>query len=341
MTVKTKLWLITAALLILTGLIIFGGVMTVLKWDFTKLSTHKYETNEHMISESFTNISVTTKTADVTFAPTDKDIPYVVCHEQKNLSHTVAVTDGTLNVEIHDTRKWYEYIGINFGAPKITVYLPKGSYGLCTVKTSTGDLMIPSDFSFDGIDVSGSTGDVKCYATATGDIKIKLSTGHINLENLSALSLDLTVSTGHITASGINCSGDIKAKVSTGRINLTDVNCKSLVSDGDTGDMNLKNVIATEKFDIERDTGDVKFEGCNAGEIFVTTDTGDVKFDSCDAGELFITTDTGDVKGTLLSEKIFIPRSKTGKIDAPKTVNGGRCEVNTDTGDIIISLITK
>ncbi len=319
MTKKTELWLIAATLIILTGLIIFGGIMTVLKWDFRKLSTVNYETNEYAISENFTNISIITKTADVVFAPTDKDTPYVVCHEQKRVKHDASVSDGTLNVKVSDTRKWYEYIGINFGSSKITVYLPSGSYGSCTVKSSTGDVEIPNAFVFEGIDVSGSTGNVNCYASATGSIKIKLSTGDIKVENVSSGGFDLAVSTGRINAAGINCSGEIKVAVSTGKTNLSNVTCKSLVSDGDTGDFYLKTVIATEKFDIKRDTGDVKFDGCDAGEIFVTTDT-------------------GDVSGTLLTEKVFIPSSKTGSVDTPKTVTGGRCEISTDTGDIKLSI---
>ena len=59
----------------------------------------------------------------------------------------------------------------------------------------------------------------------------------------------------------------------------------------------------------------------------------------CDAAEIFVETDTGDVKGSLLSEKVFIPKSDTGDIKVPKTVTGGRCEITTDTGDIKIELV--
>ena len=51
-----------------------------------------------------------------------------------------------------------------------------------------------------------------------------------------------------------------------------------------------------------------------------------------------VTTDTGDVKGTLLSDKIFFAETKTGRKDVPKTTAGGKCEIKTDTGDIIISV---
>ena len=41
--------------------------MTLLKWDFKKLSTVKYETNTYDIDNSFNNISIKTDTSDIIF----------------------------------------------------------------------------------------------------------------------------------------------------------------------------------------------------------------------------------------------------------------------------------
>ena len=49
-------------------------------------------------------------------------------------------------------------------------------------------------------------------------------------------------------------------------------------------------------------------------------------------------THTGDVSGNLLSDKVFITETDTGRIDVPKTTTGGKCEIKTDTGDIRISI---
>jgi len=73
-------------------------------------------------------------------------------------------------------------------------------------------------------------------------------------------------------------------------------------------------------------------------KLYIKRSTGDVKLDSSDAGEIYIKTDTGDVTGNLISEKIFITQTDTGSIDVPKTVNGGKCEIITDTGDVKITL---
>lgn len=87
----TKIWLITAASLVLLGCILFVGVMTALKWDFSKLSTVKYETNTHEISESFGDISLTTDTADIMFALSGDGKCRVECYEGKNAKHSASV----------------------------------------------------------------------------------------------------------------------------------------------------------------------------------------------------------------------------------------------------------
>ncbi|MBE6590166.1 MAG: DUF4097 domain-containing protein [Ruminococcaceae bacterium] len=319
MSKAAKIWLVIAAFLVLIGCILLGGAMAMVDWDLTKLSTNKYETNDYEINECYKSISVITDTADVVFVASENSKCYVSCYEQQNARHSVTVKDGTLFIELVDTRKWYEYIGINFKSPKITVYIPAGEYGALSVRSSTGDVEIPKDFKFSGIEVSESTGDVTCYAAASGDVKIKTTTGNIHVEGSSLDSLALSVSTGNVTVSDVTCKADVSVGVSTGKAVLNNVSCKHLTSTGSTGDISLNHVIAAEKISVKRATGDVKLIGSDAAEIFVETDT-------------------GSVTGTVLSEKAFIARTDTGTVDVPKTANGGRCEITTDTGDIRIDI---
>jgi len=314
-----KIWLVIATSLVVIGLIVFGAVMTAYHWDFTKLGTGKYETNTYEISEGFSSISMNTDTADILFAVSDDGACTVVCYEEEKIKHSVKVQDGTLIIHVVDDRAWYEHVGINFNTPKITVYIPQGEYGALSIKSSTGDVEIPKDFTFESIDISESTGNVTSRASVADAVKIKTSTGNIRVENISAGLLDLSVSTGGITVSKVSCEGDVKINVSTGKTNMTDIACKNVISSGNTGDISLKNVNAAEKISIKRSTGDVRFDGS-------------------DAAELFVKTDTGDVTGTLLSEKVFIVGTDTGSVDVPKTVTGGRCEITTDTGDIRIKI---
>ena len=338
MSKSVKVLLIIAISFIVVGGI-FCGVMAMLNWDFAKLSTVKYETNNYTITEDFSNISVKARTANIVFAPSVDETASVVCYENAKIKHNVCIEDGALVITRNDTRKWYDFIGINFASPKLTVYIPKGEYGELSVKTDTGDIEIPEHFKFKSIEVSDNTGDVTNNASASEAVKIKNSTGKIKVEDISAASLDLSVSTGRVTLSDVKCEGDIKIKVSTGKTYMTNVSCKSLASDGNTGDISLNNVEIEGRLCIERSTGDVTLEGTTAAEFSLETDTGDVDFIGSDADEIYVETDTGHVKGTLLSEKIFITQTDTGNISVPESVTGGKCKISTDTGDIKISII--
>ncbi|MBR5514959.1 MAG: DUF4097 family beta strand repeat protein [Clostridia bacterium] len=319
---KTKLWLIVATVLVLTGIVVFGGMMTMLKWDFGKLSTVKYETNTYEFTEEIKDISVLTNTADVSILPLEGTYTKIVCYEEEKYNHRVYVTDGVLEIKYENNKKWYEYIeniGINIGTPKLTVYIPEKEYSSLFVDLSTGDVDVSDKFCFDSVDITVSTGDVHFCASALENVKIKSSTGKICVENISASSLDLTTTTGKISALGVSCTGDISIAVSSGKVMLSDVTCMNLSSTGNTGNLNMEKVMASGNFNIERNTGDVHF-----------TD--------CDANELCIKTNTGNVKGNLLTEKIFITETSTGNIKVPKSRKGGLCEISTSTGDIKIEI---
>jgi DUF4097 and DUF4098 domain-containing protein YvlB len=321
MSNAAKVWLIIAAVLVLIGLVITLVAMIAQDFKMGNFSTSKFETEVHNVTDEFSNILIDTSTADIIFAPSNDGKCRVECYEKENINHLVSVSDGTLTITENDTRKWYEHIEIfSFGSTTVTVYLPNEEYASLTVECSTGDVKIPSDFSFENIDISADTTDVLCSASVSGKLKIKLSTGDAQLDCVgSPEEIDVRVSTGDIRIDATSCSGDIRTRVSTGQTTLKNVTCSSLYSVGDTGDLILTNVVASNLFSIERDTGDVKF-----------TD--------CDATEIFIKTTTGDVIGSLLSSKIFFATTDTGYVKVPHTTEGGKCEITTDTGDIKIEI---
>lgn len=277
----TKVWLTTGAGLVILGLLIFAAVMMHNHWDFSKLSTVKYVTNTYPVTEGFTDIWIKTNTADIQILPSDSESCQVICHEEENALHTVSVEDGCLTVRLRENQKWYAHIGINIGSPRLTVTLPRAVYQSVTVEGSTGNVLV---------------------------------------EKLSAENADIRVSTGHVTLSELTCSGSLRVDVSTGRTDLNHVSCGTFTSTGSTGSVKLSDVTAEQ-------------------QLFLRRNTGDVKLDRCDAGELMLQTNTGDVTGTLRSDKMFVAQTSTGHIDVPKTAGGGRCQISTSTGDIHISIL--
>lgn len=315
-----KICLIVAVSLVLIGCMIFGGVMTMLKWDFSKLSTNKLETNTYQITEEFNNISINTQTSDIKILPSDDSCCKVICKEDIKIKHTVKVENNTLLISFEDNKKWFEYIGINFGEQYITVYLPKSECKALSIKSATGDIDIPKEFVFDSIDAKLKTGDVSCYSTAKELVNINLSTGDILLDDITSKSIKLSATTcDNITVKSVVCDGDISVQINTGYVNISDVKCNNFTSNGTTGDISLTDVIADTK-------------------IYVKRTTGGVKFNNSDANEIYVKTTTGNVCGNLLSDKIFKTYSTTGSINVPITASGGQCEIDVTTGDIDITV---
>ena len=299
MNTHIKLSLIIAVFLILVGGILFGLVMSVLKWDFSKLSTVKFQTNTHTVSEAFSDLSVNSTTADILLVASETAQCTVECVEQEHLTHTVAVENGTLTIDVKDTRRWYHRVGICFQKPTVIVKIPVGEYGALSLNIDTGNVTVRDSFQFDSIDIATKTGNVTNLASANNAIRLHTTTGNITLKNVTTDALTL--------------------QVTTGNIDVIDTTCQTLHSDGSTGDVSLRNVIASGSFTIKRSTGNI----C---------------LDACDAAELTLETTTGNVTGSLLSEKIFIAETDTGRVQIPESISGGPCRIRTDTGNIRIIL---
>ena len=332
-------WLTVAIVLVVVGVVLFCGVMTALHWDFTKLSIDRYEENRYDLQEEYEHIAVLTGEADVEFRFTDRADTAVICYEKQTQKHRVFVENGTLTVRLQDAKKWYHYIGISFGMPRVTVELPRKDYGNISVQTNTGKIAM-EQFTALQVELAVSTGKVTVQdLNCAGDFSVRVSTGNVLLTNVRCANFvsegntgdaemnnmavvgncSVTRSTGKLAVTGMDCTGDLGVRVSTGKIDLENIRCADFTSQGSTGDLQLTDLVAS-------------------GTVFIRRSTGDVRLDRCDGRQIQILTSTGDVSGSLLTEKIFVTDTDTGNVNVPACLTGGKCEVTTDTGDIEITV---
>lgn len=287
--------------------------------DVKKLSTVSYETNTYEINEEFDKIAIDVYTADICFLPSSDEKCKVVCYEDEKVKHSVGVQNGTLVIDALDTRKWYEHIGISFEDSDITVYLPQAEYRSLVIRSDTSDVEVPKDFLFENVTLESDTGGAAFEASVSGALKIRSDTGAIKVSAVSAGEIDVRTTTGKISIHSVSVAETVAAGTDTGEILLDTVSCEGITADSSTGEITLKNTVAS-------------------GSCSVTSDTGDVQLKGFDAPSIVVKTSTGDVAGTLLSEKVFLTKTETGRIDVPKTNTGGTCEITTSTGDIEIEI---
>jgi hypothetical protein len=292
---SNTVWIITAVCLIISGAIISLLSLEKLNFDFNKLNTHKFISNENIITEDFSNIKIGIDTSDIAIVRSKDNICKVVTVNTENIKHIVTVENNVLLISAEDNRKWYDYVGIFSEEPSLTIHLPKDSYDFLKIECDTSDITVQKGFTFGEVEIETDTGDIGFSADSQDIINISTDTGDVVFGNIKASDITLESDTGYITFNSVDCK-------------------------------NIK---------VETETGDVTFNSSVTSEgILVTSGTGDVTFNNSDAAEISITTDTGDVKGRLLSPKVFVCSSDTGDIDVPVSITGGKCEIKTNTGDI-------
>ena len=313
--------IIGSIVLVFAGMIIFVVALSTNKEGTGFFNNGTIVSNTYKVDEDFNNIIIEESVCDINIIYKESDSTSVISKELSNIQHIIEVVDNTLTIKENDQRAWYEKL-FNFYDTEITIYLNINTINDLTINTKTGDVNVAEKLTFNNVIINGSTSDIEFDVDIVEDVKIEISTGDIEINNVSCKNMDLKVSTGDIEIEDLNCLNELKIKVSTGDVELNNISCMDFYSTGSTGRITLNNVIASNKMNIKRDTGDVKLN-------------------KCDSLDIEIETSTGSVKGTLLSNKIFNVDTDTGRKDVPNSVSGGNCKITTDTGDIIIDIVTN
>jgi len=315
---RTIVLIIVASSLVAAGLIAATVGLCLADFEFTGLSTQKKVSDTIEISDAFKNISIVSD-GDVSLQISDDGVCRVETTYYERNKTVAYVSDETLNVVKQDERKWFDHIGIAQIADTTVIYLPESQYVSLKSDGKTGDFTLGEGFFFESADIKTSTGDISMFHTSFSEtLSLKRSTGKVELSDIRAKDIFVVGSTGDTMISDI-VADDLSIESSTGRVSLLKIRATSLSAKTSTGAQSFSDAVFS-------------------GDIRIEADTGKVTFAACDAAKIYVTTDTGDVRGTLLSEKIFVARSDTGDINVPSGVNGGICEINTDTGDINISI---
>ena len=149
-------------------------------------------------------------------------------------------------------------------------------------------------------------------AVSTVSGRIEVAEG-LNFEEVSLESVSGSV---HMYAQAEKA---LKAESKSGRVTIENASPEQLNAKPSSGRIELTDVIAEK-------------------DLFVKNTSGSVNLDGCDAGGISIETTSGAVKGTLLTDKIFMASSSSGRVEIPRSNLGGDCEITTTSGSIRIEI---
>lgn len=322
MSKTAKKALIIAGACAAAGLILAFAAMAIIRFDVERLNTMKFETRTYEVRESFQHIEIRDVDCDVRLLPADDGQCRVTCVESDKIVNTVEVKDGVLTVTRQDNRRWYERMGIWWsGDADVTVYLPEREYQSIVLKTVSGEIDVPEDFTFTTADTATTSGDISFLARTTGGLTLKSTSGKI-------------------TAGGAD-GGPVRAFTVSGDVRLSDTAAAELSVKTTSGEVKLSRVTARE-LEITTTSGEIELNSVRAeGDARLESVSGDVELRDFDAAGIAIKTTSGEVGGTLLSSKNFVTSTTSGSVRVPASdPSAGTCNIKTTSGDIKFEIST-
>ena len=301
-----KSFLITAAVLVLAGSLIFLAALSRVGFDVEKFGSRSYETEEIPLTEPFTSIRTDLMDCSVTLNvdPWDNTHAVVTCSEDAPV--TLTVERGVLTVTQKDTRPWYRRIGFfAFGGASVELYLPHDLRPDLHAETMSGDFRAGGTLGFGSARVKTVSGDIEWNGAAADKLELRTTSGDISLYKASVPE-GITVDT---------TSGDVSVK---------DCEAKyTLFVHTTSGDMQFKNVASEGPLTVETVSGECKAEGVTVGNVanlkstsgdmmlgdfivqgtcHIKTTSGDVHFLRAASANITVETVSGDVTGSLVGE---------------------------------------
>lgn len=304
-------------------------------------------------AEPFTGLKVSAGPCDVRLFPAkDGKVRIVHQRDQEGARCRVAVEKGILCIERQSPIKRPAIVR---HTPALEMYLPQSRYNSLEVNTVSGDVDLPSDFTFGTLGVTTVSGNVTVLAGIEGDADLETVSGDIEMKKLQVQgAFRLETSSGNIEAKNLQVQGTFRTETSSGDIRFETVDvgeelyCKSssgnvtlmklramdLTASASSGDVRLDTVSVKGKLALNIASGNMDLETCLAGSMKLHTASGDMELEDCDAGSLHLDTVSGDIEGQLRTGKDFDAASASGSIRIPASSKGGKCILRTLSGDI-------
>lgn len=257
-----KIILITAAVLIVIGLIIVGISMPM----YLSSNDFKGELQTRAITETISEINAYSDFGDVLIACDNTDTITVTYYENNKNVYQISTADNSLtikpNVSSQDL-KWYDQlINLNFAEKDkydLIIKLPKTVFANCTVSTEYGD--------------------IESYDLTGGYLNFKTNCGDIELNNNNFINIACLTDYGDIDAE-ITTAENLDFETNCGDIKLNKVSGTQMTLDTDFGDIKgtISGIESDYSINAETNLGDKNIQNKSAGikVLNAKSDLGDI-----------------------------------------------------------------
>lgn len=312
-----------SVILIALGIVILGAVLAVNRFELTSLlQNQKWVRSEKSFadaSDSVQCIEIDAAEADVQLLAAEDNVLHLVCNEMEPNSCSAEINGDTLTLHWTRAWKWQDIFDFSFGAPKLTLYVPKDLRAQIRIHSESGDI---------GIEGIGAN-----------QLEITSKSGNLQVQGAEMDQLYAQSQSGDIHLAHFQSSKEVQAETASGNIRIEDGYVPSLDSHSGSGDQALK-ALRLDNLSATSTSGDQKLSDVHAQvRMDVQTTSGNISLETVDGEALFMQTDSGDIHGSLATGKRFSASSGSGNVYIPESSdNAGTFEARSSSGDIRIDL---
>ena len=306
---------ILALILLFIGGLCFTVAFAASEFNFSKLSGVKLVEKKESFGLDTEKLIINLESTDVRFEFSGSATELSVKYSEKQNKNNDTLTDLVITksgnaIAIREKVYFKSYVNFwDHTDTEITVTIPEALKIELIASTDTGDITLTGNASF----TSAS------FETETGDINTERAV--------------------------INADSRLDFEVDTGDVELGKFNTATLYIEANSGDVSLKSGTASDKINIETDSGEIEFDGTvNTQSLIVEVDTGDVECEKdavIKANSTAIKSSSGNVSlrlsGNNADYKTTV-RTGSGSSNIKDNLSGSKTlNIKTGSGDVRIS----
>ena len=349
-----KTFVILGAILLVAGLAVFVGGMTAGGWDFSILSTVRYEQRTYAAEGAVTSVHIEYCDASISVEYSETaesvhiDYPVRLNERDEEISQiAITETDGVLTLTEH--RDWQDSlfqwdIDLDFGddsARTVRVVLPAGQ-NMRTVR-----VVLPAGQNI-ALDLYTQNGSVSLNADgeALPSLSLRSDNGSISASGALTVTESAAFSTtnGSVNVSSVSAAGDLTLRTSNGSIRAENISADSLEARSSNGSLRLTDIAAADSLTAKTNNGAVELLGDITAKILtVSASAGDIAMRDgmIDAQEITMTTEFGSIEaegsafaGSQSGYTVLVSTG-LGESNVSDSVGGSRkLTLSTGTGDV-------
>ena len=312
---STKIWLIIALVLIVSGWMIGFLCLKSVGYDW-----NAFRLNDRMIEKSqgidpeFLDLDIEIHSADLKIMATDDAAASITTKLENGTTFSCNVENGELIIrsEPDVNKEWFERMWCT-EEESITLYLPNKVYGSLCIQNQSADIVMQDQLTWNEAQIETVSGDIETHANVLQSTVLNTTSGNAQLSGNYG-NLSVTTNSGDVSCQTCTC-GPLSVLTNSGEISLNKCTSDNIVIISDSGDLFLMNTNSKDG-------------------IRVSAKSADVFVSYCSAGSMKIDTFSGDVLGVTDQDWKYTVQTSSGSVLTPQSAGDRPCIVTTNSGDV-------